>query len=1685
MLLASLMSVQTVSAQPSAADLLGGGGGSPPQMCSVPTTPSNPGAPAGNECVGNPINVTGGNKFQREVDFNALPGVLGLELVRYYNSDYSRYLSGEGPSKRALGRGWRTNYDTDLDTHSGKQSGEIHFFSADGKKFTYRNSAKAPLVFSSGRQGDASRIERSGTGAAERFTLRQGDGTRFVFDANGWMLETHAPSGEVLRVQRDAQSRLQKVTDPQGRELVFHYVGDEGKAPGSGSAKQVQRIDTPLGSFSYAFGDSNAAPSKGSKLESLARTQALASSLSQVTAPDGSVRQYHYEDAAHPTLLTGISVKASSTASSPAAAAGVTSQGGAQGEWTRTVSWAYNDEGQAIRSVKGAIPAEGKSGAQDVRLDFQKGPKTSSGYPSGVTILTNSLGQRTRYEYTEQNGRTEITQVLGAGCVSCGPANVRSQFDAQGQLIERIQLSPVQISADGQARQTPQPLSATRYSRDPQGRVVRVEQVIYNAAGKALPPQLITRTEYNDSRWPDKATLMARPSVIPGKEHTTWMSYNAAGQVTQVKESGYSPVDAQGQLAGLADQASKLERATVYTYQSVNGRSVLAQIDGPLPNGPSNSPIDSDITRYEWDAKADHLQAVQHPLGLREQFAYELEGENASGRLIGRTGVNGVQTTLRWDGQGHMTQMQSAGLAVSLAYDPQGRVVRYERNDGATITAAYDDANYRVAYTLPDGEVMRRQLDSEQRLLSAGWQATGQAKQADETLVAQTQVEYDTDFNRPRRWTDAAGVATELSFDAQGRLASQQRGALTTRQSFDPAEHLLQIQRNEAVHRLQSDAQGQQTELSLPHGAQHQQWQDDFGRTVRVNHPETGSSWALYDAANRQLARYDSSRQTQARYDVLGRLIQMRHSGIGGGGVNSASAPSTGTVKAVRPDERLIEYSYSGALLTRITSPGQDKAFEYDAQARVVAHTVVIKAAGAAETTSSAASAPAPAILSSLTTRFQRDSFGRIQSMVLPEGATLTHHYGAYGHLQSVDMQAAAHGWWQRLVRWVWADQGKEVLVGDIQASSRSGLQSYTHANGLSALGQSDLAGRLSQWRDGPVHTELAFNTQGELNQVKRTSPFLKAEATHTEGSGSSSGGITSTTTELAYNPFGQLTSVLTQGPLELEQGQSHSQSQGQDAPLNIFEQSRFAYDLNGNRVQVQSGQIGQSGQAGQSADYNYSYRTNSDRLMSVEGGPRHQTLSYNASGEPERIETGLAGNNNSTTTSVKTLRYDAQGQIATIEQDGQLIAQYGYNQARQRVSKTVYEKKIEGGQTTASATTTTYYTWHGGLLDAELDAQGRVQRRYIYLGLKPVAVIDYVGEERETTQIYAIHVDHLGTPQALTDARQTVVWQARYDSFGQAQVQAVALSETGGASSSTKTSSANEFSWISSANASQTASVAHSGKSFEFNLRFAGQYEDAETGYHYNWNRYYDPATGRYITPDPIGLNGGANAYGYVGGDPFGAIDPWGLYSLVVGFEVNNPVAFSGGVHDLNQDYGHMFYYLVDNDGKVADVFSFGPDEVLKPGPSYTQLVLGRSGTADYPVGEASQVTVIDINVAQYGLLRTQIASDRLSVAVGAMRYRELNNSTCAGAAVDNLASPLTGLGIPVGRSPVRLPTWASAESDSLGVTTNGVTPIDLINPYAQYNAMIDAGFVFTKVPPMGVIQTGDASPVAVSPKK
>jgi len=63
-----------------------------------------------------------------------------------------------------------------------------------------------------------------------------------------------------------------------------------------------------------------------------------------------------------------------------------------------------------------------------------------------------------------------------------------------------------------------------------------------------------------------------------------------------------------------------------------------------------------------------------------------------------------------------------------------------------------------------------------------------------------------------------------------------------------------------------------------------------------------------------------------------------------------------------------------------------------------------------------------------------------------------------------------------------------------------------------------------------------------------------------------------------------------------------------------------------------------------------------------------------------------------------------------------------------------------------------------------------------------------------------------------------------------------------------------------------------------EHNIRFPGQYEDEETGLHYNYFRDYDPTLGRYVESDPIGLGGGINTFSYVDSNAISKYDQYGL---------------------------------------------------------------------------------------------------------------------------------------------------------------------------------------------------------------
>lgn len=256
--------------------------------------------------------------------------------------------------------------------------------------------------------------------------------------------------------------------------------------------------------------------------------------------------------------------------------------------------------------------------------------------------------------------------------------------------------------------------------------------------------------------------------------------------------------------------------------------------------------------------------------------------------------------------------------------------------------------------------------------------------------------------------------------------------------------------------------------------------------------------------------------------------------------------------------------------------------------------------------------------------------------------------------------------------------------------------------------------------------------------------------------------------------------------------------------------------------------------------------RLTEDRLTA--GSGTTNTLSYDLNGNRTQLNTTAylyAASSNRLTqigTKVQTLDpagntttdnlnfnyvYYATGTLKEARAGTKLKGTYTYNHRFQRT------RKVAG-----STTTVYHYDLEGNLL-AETKNTGVLIRAYVHDDQTPIAQVT-----RTTTDTLAyLHTDALNTPRLATNTARSIVWRHDGNAFGDSAI-------TG---------------------------------SITVNLRFPGQYYDAETKLHYNWNRYYDPRIGRYITSDPIGLEGGLNTYAYVDSNPLIFSDPEGLDAIVV----------------------------------------------------------------------------------------------------------------------------------------------------------------------------------------------------------
>ena len=264
------------------------------------------------------------------------------------------------------------------------------------------------------------------------------------------------------------------------------------------------------------------------------------------------------------------------------------------------------------------------------------------------------------------------------------------------------------------------------------------------------------------------------------------------------------------------------------------------------------------------------------------------------------------------------------------------------------------------------------------------------------------------------------------------------------------------------------------------------------------------------------------------------------------------------------------------------------------------------------------------------------------------------------------------------------------------------------------------------------------------------------------------------------------------------------------------------------------------------------------DRLTSASGTGLNETWMYDANGN--RV---TQGGSSSSTYTVSA----ASNQISAIS--GALSRSYAYTASGQTSSyggltftymnsgrlssvtngaaTTGYLFNVLGQRIEKSGTSVTQFVYdESGHLLGEYDGTGNLIEETVWMGDVPVAVVQPNGTG---VSVYYVHTDHLNTPRRISRPTDNViVWRWDSEPFG---------------------------------NSAANQDPDGDGTIFVYNLRFPGQYYDAETGLAYNYSRDYDPGTGRYVESDPIGLVGGINTYAYVGGNPLSRIDPYGLTSV------------------------------------------------------------------------------------------------------------------------------------------------------------------------------------------------------------
>ncbi|MEU2673599.1 putative T7SS-secreted protein [Streptomyces sp. NPDC007164] len=864
-----------------------------------------------------------------------------------------------------------------------------------------------------------------------------------------------------------------------------------------------------------------------------------------------------------------------------------------------------------------------------------------------------------------------------------------------------------------------------------------------------------------------------------------------------------------------------------------DGRITALHLAGAAPDG-----TDQEILRYGYTD--GHLTEVTNSSGKPLRF-----GCDEQGRITSWTDTNGSRYEYVYDEHDRCVHQAGTNGHLEARFtwddtDPHTGLRMTSMTDGLGHTTRYviNDRSQVVAEIDPLGAVTRYEHDRHHRLLSVTDPLSHIARSTYDEHGRATVVERP-DGRQTRTEYNELGLPTRI-IGTDGNV---------TRQSFD--------------------GRGNRTSISESSGATTAFTYDDTGALTSVTDPLGHTSMVASDKADLPLSITDPlGAVTRYERDAFGRPVSI-----------------TDPLGAVTR----LEWTVEGKLARRIEPDGSTQVWTYDGEGNCLSHTDAVGAATRFEYT----------VFDLLTARtgphgvryeFAHDTNLRLTEVTNPQALAWSYAYDPAGRL------VAETDFDDRTLTYAYDAAGRLTSRTNAQAQTVT----YEH-NALGQVVRKDAAGAVTAF-EYDVFDELAAATGPDATLVRLRDRFgrLKSETvngrtlsfTHdalgrrtgrtTPGGAASSwlydaagrrASLTASgrTLTFAHDALGRETSRTVGGFASLtssfdEMGRLTAQeiSAGDGRRL---QHRAYAYRPDGNLVGTadalsgarrfdldSAGRVTAVHAIGWMERYAYDAVGNQAEASWPSTHPSHESVGPRTYTGTSITRAGSVRSEHDAqgrtvlrqkirlSRKAETWRYawDAEDHLTSVATPDGTVWRYTYDPLGRRISK---QSPLE----------TVHFTWDGATLCEQM-TEGTTLT-WDYAGLRPLTQTERRHGSTDD-RFFAIVTDLIGTPTELVDESGALAWRARTTLWG-------------------------ITSWTRDATAYTP-------------LRFPGQYFDRESELHYNFFRYYDPESARYLTPDPLGLTPADNPVTYVH-NPHAWSDPLGLGPC--------PPRIQGGGWDLRGD--------------------------------------------------------------------------------------------------------------------------------------------------------------------------------------